>query len=128
MINLFAIYTKKIDHLEKVRAAFKRLDECKGQLNPDKCRIGEKEVVILGHVVSLQGIKVDPSKIKALEGLLYLNDIKSLEKFVQKVRYFGRFINMLPQVLYPFRIILCTNVFVWNPFLEEKFNTIRDLL
>ena len=124
----FSIYSKKIHHLEKVRLAFKRLDECKGQLNPNKCRIGEKEVVMLGHVVSLQGIKVDPSKIKALEALPYPKDIKSLETFVQKVRYFERFIHMLAQVLYPFRVILRTNVFVWNPFLEEKFDTIRDLL
>ena len=127
-IDDFAIYSKKIDHLEKVREAFKRLDECKGQLNPDKCRIGEKEVVMLGHVVSLQGIKVDPSKVKALEALPYPKDIKSLETFVQKVRYFERFIHMLAQVLYPFRVILRTNVFVWNPFLEDKFDTIRDLL
>ena len=48
-IDDFAIYSKKIDHLEKVQAAFKRLDECKGQLNPNKCRIDEKEVVMLGH-------------------------------------------------------------------------------
>ena len=68
-----SIYSKKIDHLEKVWAAFKRFNECEGQSNPDKCRIGEKEVVMHGHVLSLQGIKVDPSKIKALEALPYPN-------------------------------------------------------
>ena len=127
-IDDFAIYSTRIGHLEKVRAAFKRLDECKGQLNPEKCHVGEKEVAMLGHVVSLQGIKVDPSKIKVIESLPYPKDIKSLEVFVQKVRYFERFIHMLAQALYPFRVILRTNIFVWNPFMQEKFDRVRELL
>ena len=94
-IDDFAIYSTRIGHLEKVCAVFKRLDECKGQVNPEKCQVGEKEVVMLGHVVSLQGIKVDPSKIKVIVSLPYPKDIKSLEVFVQKVRYFERFIHIL---------------------------------
>ena len=84
-IDDFAIYRKRIGHLEKVRAAFKRLDECKGQLNPEKCHVGEKEVVMLGYVVSLQGIKLDSAKIKVNESLQYPKDIRPLEVFVQKV-------------------------------------------
>ena len=127
-IDDFAIYSTRLDHLGKVRVAFKRLDECKGQLNHDKCHIGEKEVVILGHVVSLQGLKVDPSNVKAIEGLPYPKGIKALEVFVQKVRYFERFIHMLAQALYPFRFILRTNIFIWNPFVQEQFNRVRELL
>ena len=85
-------------------------------------------MVILGHVVSLQGLKVDPSKVKAIEGLPYPKGIKALEVFVQKVRYFERFIHMLAQALYPFRFILRTNIFIWNPFVQEQFNRVRKLL
>ena len=57
---MILLYLAKNDHLEKVHTTLKRLNECKGQLNLDKCHIGGKEVAMLGHSVPLQGIKVDP--------------------------------------------------------------------
>ena len=124
----FAIYSSRKDHLEKVRLAFKRLEECKMQLNPEKCHIGEKEVVMLGHVVSQEGIKVDSSKIEAIQKMTTPTSIKDLEVFVQKVRYFERFIHMLAQILYPFRIILRTNNFLWTSTTEEQYVRIKELL
>ena len=82
------------------------------QLNSKKCHIGEKEMVMLGHLVSQEGIKVDGSKIEAIQKITSSMGIKNLEVFVQKVRYFEQFIHMLAQILYPFHIILCTNNFL----------------
>ena len=54
--------------------------------------------------------------------------IKDLEVFVQKVRYFERFIHMLAQILYPFRIILRTNNFLWTSTTEEQYVRVKELL
>ena len=68
-----------------------------GQLNMAKFHIGETQVVLLGHVVSGAGIQGDPSKVSALLALSSPTIIKELTSFIQKVRYFGRFIHQLSQ-------------------------------
>ena len=40
-----------------------------GQLNMEKFHIGERRVSLLRHVVSKDGIQVDPSKVSALLAL-----------------------------------------------------------
>ena len=70
-----------------------KLAQMGGQLNMAKCHIGQTQVVLLGHVVSAAGIQVDPSKVKALLALSLPTTVKKLTSFIQKVRYFGRFIH-----------------------------------
>jgi hypothetical protein len=42
------------------------LEEKKLYANPSKCAFGVQEVEYLGHIVSHEGVKVDPNKIKAM--------------------------------------------------------------
>ncbi|RYA83389.1 hypothetical protein DD594_27370, partial [Enterobacter cloacae complex sp. 4DZ1-17B1] len=53
----FCIYSCRSLHCQKVEEGLKRLHQFGGQLNPEKCHIGESQVVLLGHVVSSQGIQ-----------------------------------------------------------------------
>jgi hypothetical protein len=41
------------------------LEEQQIYANPSKCSFGVEEVEYLGHIVSHEGVKVDPNKIKA---------------------------------------------------------------
>jgi hypothetical protein len=43
---------------------------------PSKCFFGVKEVEYLGHIVSHEGVKVDPNKIKAMMDWLDSQNIK----------------------------------------------------
>ena len=65
-IDDFCIYSDRATHCAKLEAVFGRYNECGGQLNPKKCFLGQPRVKLLGHVVSENGIEVDPEKVKAL--------------------------------------------------------------
>ena len=52
--------------MSKLELCFKRLDEEGGQLNPKKCKLAQARVLLLGHVISQNGIEADPEKVKAL--------------------------------------------------------------
>jgi len=47
----FCIYSSMLKHCSKVRSDFKQLYEFRGNLNPEKCRIAESKVALLGHLV-----------------------------------------------------------------------------
>jgi hypothetical protein len=52
-----------VQHVDKV---LQLLKEQQLYAKPSKCFFGVKEVEYLGHIVSHEGVKVDPNKIKAM--------------------------------------------------------------
>ncbi|MCO5596828.1 hypothetical protein L7F22_050898 [Adiantum nelumboides] len=71
---------------ERVEDGLQRLYQYGGKLNPDKCHVAEKEVVLLWHVISQEGIKVEPSRVQAILDLPPPNSARQVITFVQKVR------------------------------------------
>ncbi|KAA3466774.1 reverse transcriptase [Gossypium australe] len=60
-------------------------------VKPSKCEFLLKEVAFLGHVVSIEGVRVDPKKIKAiLEGRPPKN-VTKVQSFLGLARYYRRF-------------------------------------
>jgi hypothetical protein len=53
-------------HKERLIKLLERLRAIGLQLNKDKCKIGLTEVPYIGHLLSEQGVKPDPSKVDAI--------------------------------------------------------------
>ncbi|MCO5608065.1 hypothetical protein L7F22_062270 [Adiantum nelumboides] len=80
----FCTYSDRALHCQRVEEGLQRLYQYGGQLNPDKCHVAEKEVVLLGHVISQEGIEVDPSRVQAILDLPPPNSARQVITFVQK--------------------------------------------
>jgi hypothetical protein len=65
------IYSKSWeDHVQHVDKVLQLLKEQKLFAKPSKCFFGVKKVEYLGHIVSHEGVKVDPNKINDPQDLL----------------------------------------------------------
>ena len=61
------IYSKYWEeHVQHVDRVLQLLKEQQLYAKPSKCSFGLKEVEYLGHIVSHEGVTVDPKKIKTL--------------------------------------------------------------
>ena len=61
------IFSKNLEeHLLHIRSVFERLREEKLLINLKKCSFAKKELVYLGFVISPEGLKMDPEKVKAI--------------------------------------------------------------
>ncbi|MCO5586505.1 hypothetical protein L7F22_040445 [Adiantum nelumboides] len=127
-IDDFCIYSSKALHVQKVEEGLQRLNGFGGQLNPDKCHIGEDEVILLGHKISQRGIEVDPAKAKALLELPSPKSIKEVTSFIQKVKYMARFIHLAFELLHPLQKLTQQVEFAWSEDLEEYFKSIKTVL
>ncbi|MCO5566703.1 hypothetical protein L7F22_020381 [Adiantum nelumboides] len=87
----FCTYSDRALHCQRVEEGLQTLYQYGGQLNPDKCHVAEKEVVLLGHVISQEGIKVDPSHVQAILDLPPPNSARQVITFVQKKKKDGTF-------------------------------------
>lgn len=66
MDDILANSKKRQDHIVALSAIFDRLEKYKVCLNPKKCVFGVQSGKILGYVVSMRGIKVDPARVKEI--------------------------------------------------------------
>ena len=55
------------EHLDRLEAVFSRLKQHNLNLKPSKCEFFKAKVTYLGHVVSEEGIRTDPSKLEAVQ-------------------------------------------------------------
>ena len=55
------------DHVQHVDKVLKLLQEKKLYAKTSKCFFGVQEVEYLGYIVSHEGVKVDPKKIKSIK-------------------------------------------------------------
>ena len=66
------------DHVEHVDRVLKLLQEKQLYAKKSKCFFGVQEVEYLGHIVSHEGVKVDPKKINAIKEWKVPTTIKQL--------------------------------------------------
>ena len=65
-LNDFSVYSRKEENLDHLSMC---LEKCRGSqmsINPTKCVFGVTSRTRLGHIVSRDGIAVDPDKVKPI--------------------------------------------------------------
>ena len=66
-IDDILVYSKDAqEHEQHLRIVLETLREKKLYAKLSKCDFWQKEVSFLGHIVSVEGIRVDPTKIEAV--------------------------------------------------------------
>ena len=59
----------------------------------DKCDFFQKKMQYLGHVISAEGIAIDPKKIKSIMEWSIPKDVADIRSFMGITRYYHRFIE-----------------------------------
>ena len=84
----FSIYGKTFDdYLENLDKVLQRYEEKHLVLNWKKCHFMVREGIVLGHLVSEQGIEVDRAKIEVIEQLPPLVNIRGIHSFLGHVSF-----------------------------------------
>jgi hypothetical protein len=107
----FSVYGKTFANcLANLDKVLKRCGEVNLVLNWEKCHFMVKQGIVLGHVISERGIKVDKAKVEAVEKLPPLTDIKSLRSFLGHARFYKRFIKDFSKITKPLTNLLQKDV------------------
>ena len=79
------------EHQEHLRLVCERLREHQLYLKKSKCELFKREVTFLGHVVSEEGVKVDPKKTAVVREWPVPKDVPQLRSFLGLTNYFRKF-------------------------------------
>lgn len=89
------------EHLEKLEGVFQRLKESGLKLKPTKCKLFQRSIKYLGHVISEDGVATDPDKIKAVEQWPVPKNASEVQSFLGFVGFYRRFIRQFSKVARP---------------------------
>eukprot|EP00253_Pinus_taeda_P021472 PITA_21472 len=87
------------EHLKHLRKVFLICRKYGISLNPKKSLFGLEEGKLLGHIISKDGIRIDPDRIQAILQVPHPRNIKELQAFLGKINFLRRFIPNLAELV-----------------------------
>jgi hypothetical protein len=94
-----------------------------------KCEFWIEEVPFLGHVVSREGIAVDPSKVKEVLEWKPPTIVSKVRSFLGLAAYYRRFISNFSKITKPITELLKKgNKYLWSETCDEAFKHLKKLL
>jgi hypothetical protein len=81
------------EHCEHLKSVFLKCRKFGLSLNPKKSLFSMKEGKLLGHIVSAEGVKIDPSRVEAIQALLIPRSKKEVQSFLGKSNFLRRFVS-----------------------------------
>ena len=125
-IDDFAVFNAKLDHLKFLKKTFERCRETNLKLHSGKCFLGMESGLLLGHVVSKSGLKVDLDKVKAILALTAPTNVREIRGFLGCVGYYRRFIKDYARKALPLTELLKKEEeFSWNPERQSAFKELK---
>ncbi|RHN78856.1 putative nucleotidyltransferase, Ribonuclease H [Medicago truncatula] len=129
-IDDILIYSKtEEEHVEHLKIALQVLKEKKLYAKLSKCEFWLKEVSFLGHVISGDGIVVDPSKVEAVSQWETPKSVTEIRSFLGLAGYYRRFIEGFSKLALPLTQLTCKGkTFVWDVHCENSFGELKKRL
>ncbi len=89
--DILIFSTSLQEHVQHVRRVLQRLLENGLFVKAEKCEFHAQSVPFLGHIVSAEGIRMDPEKIKAVVEWPSPDSRKALQRFLGFANFYRRF-------------------------------------
>jgi hypothetical protein len=87
------------EHLKHLRRAFQKCRKFGILLNSMKSNFSMEEGKLLGHIISKEGIKVDPDRVEGISKIFIPRSKKEVQYFLGKVNILRRFITNLAEII-----------------------------
>ena len=93
-IDDIIIYSRTFsEHLQDVRNVFERLKQSGLKVKPSKCEFAKTSVKFLGHIITADGIKPDPTNTDKVRNITAPSTVKEIQQFIGLASYYRKFIK-----------------------------------
>jgi len=125
-----AIYTDDIDrHLQVLKEALGRLIKAGLKASPEKTRLFQQEINLLGHRVGHGEVKAALDKLAAVKDFPTPKNRREVRRFLGLTGYYRRFIEKYAQKAQPLtKLTSEKQPFIWGSEQEEAFEVLKRSL
>ncbi|RVW67437.1 Retrovirus-related Pol polyprotein from transposon 412 [Vitis vinifera] len=98
-------------------------------LNWEKCHFMVHQGIVLGHIISKQGIEVDKAKVELIVKLPSPTTVKGVRQFLGHAGFYRRFIKDFSKLARPLCELLVKDAkFVWDDRCQRSFEELKLFL
>jgi hypothetical protein len=127
--DIFVCSKSTKDHEEHLHVVLQRLRDHQLYANFSKFEFWINEVPFLGHMISSEGITMDPSKVCDVLDWELPKSVHQVRSFLGLVGYYRRFILNFSKISKPITKLLKKGTkYVWSKECDEAFQTLKKLL
>jgi hypothetical protein len=121
------IYSKnKQEHIQDVKKVLTVLRNAKLLLKPSKCEFHVNETEFLGYIVTPEGLKMSPEKIKAVLEWKAPTNVKEVQSFLGFANFYRRFIKNYSAIASPLtELTKKDQTYNWTELAQTAFDFLK---
>ena len=125
----FSVFGKMSEHITHLKLCFEQCRLFRLSLNPAKCAFAVRSGILLGNVISEEGMQVDHRKIEAIKSAKAPANLKELMRFVGQIKWHNRYLPYLSHICAPLTKLTKKGVkYEWTEEQERAFSILKKML
>ena len=117
------------DHDTKLEALLGQCRERGIKLNEAKISLKKTATPYIGHLLTSDGVKADPSKVEAIANLTKPTDVPGVRRILGMTNYLAKFLPNLSDISEPLRqLTRKENEFSWSKIHDKALENIKKLV
>jgi len=126
-VTVFSSYD--VEHCEHLKKVFLKCRKFGLSLNPKKSLFSMKEWKLPGHIVSVEGVRIDPSRVEVIQTLSLPRSRKEVQSFLGKINFLRRFVSNFAELVKLITTMLKKgNKVKWTTVSQNSFDQIKKSL
>ena len=127
--NILIWGATEVEHDENLIKVLDRIREINLKLKWDKCKFKVKKVGYVGHLLTAEGLKPDPEKIRAIVGMKTPENVKDVQRFLGMVRYLSKFVRRLSELALPLQHLTHADTpWAWDDVHQRTFDNLKGAI
>ncbi|KAH0358938.1 hypothetical protein KCU65_g10168, partial [Aureobasidium melanogenum] len=122
------IYSKtRKEHENHLRQILEVLRQNKLYAKPSKCEFFKTEVIYLGFILGVDGIRMDPAKVETIVNWQPPKNVTDVKSFTGFAGFYRRWIKDFSRILAPITALERKNTkFEWTPKCQQAFDFLKE--
>ena len=117
------------EHVEHLRIVLHTLWEHRLYSKLSKCQFWLDCVAFLGHIVSVEGVSVDPQKVEAILNWKPPTSVTEIRSFLGLAGYYRKFVKGFSKIAAPLtRLTRKEEPFFWSEAYQQSFDELKRRL
>ena len=115
------------EHMQHLESIFSKLAQHHITVNRKKSQFLKSQVVFLGHIISEQGITMDPDKVQVIKNFQPPKTRKQVQSFLGFINFYRKFIRDLSQDTEQLSLLTKKNAkWQWGSQQQQAFENIKS--
>lgn len=115
--------------MRNLNEVLQRFEKYNVRVNKSKCKILQKQIEYVGHVVSDGKIKPNPKKLEAVLNAPKPKNIGQLQSYLGLANYYSKFVpNLSSELCHLYKLLSKNTKFVWSNECDVAFERSKELL